>query len=55
MVATDAILDLTVLAKGRMNEKITIVFLRITDIMLAGLSAQYFIDGLAATGLITSS
>ena len=53
MVATGAILSLTVLAEGWMNEKITMVFSRITAIILAGLSVQYVIDGLVAIGLIT--
>ena len=55
MVATGAILSLTVLAEGWMNEKITMVFSRITAIILAGLSVQYVIDGLATIGLITRS
>ena len=55
MVTTGAILSLTVLAEGWMNEKITMVFSRITAIILAGLSVQYIIDGLAAIGLITLS
>ena len=55
MLATGAILSLTVLAEGWMNEKITMVFSRITAIILAGLSVQYVIDGLAAIGLITGS
>ena len=54
MVATGVILSLTVLAEGWMNEKITMVFSRITAIILAGLSVQYVIDGLAAIGLITT-
>lgn len=53
MVATGAILGLTVLAEGWMNERITMVFSRITAIILAGLSVQYIIDGLAAVGLVT--
>jgi len=53
MVATGAILGLTVLAEGWMNERITMVFSRITAIILAGLSVQYIIDGLAAIGLVT--
>jgi multiple antibiotic resistance protein len=52
MVATGVILSLTVLAEGWMNEKITMVFSRITAIILAGLSVQYVIDGLATIGLI---
>ena len=53
MVATGVILSITVLAEGWMNEKITMVFSRITAIILAGLSVQYVIDGLAAIGLVT--
>ena len=53
MVATGVILSLTVLAEGWMTEKITMVFSRITAIILAGLSVQYIIDGLAAIGLVT--
>jgi len=52
MVATGVILSITVLAEGWMNEKITMVFSRITAIILAGLSVQYVIDGLATIGLI---
>ena len=53
MVATGIILSLTVLAEGWMNEKITMVFSRITAIILAGLSVQYVIDGLSAIGPIS--
>ena len=53
MVATGIILCLTVIADGWLNEKITMVFSRITVIILAGLSVQYVIDGLAAIGLVT--
>ena len=53
MVATGIILCLTVIAEGWLNEKITVVFSRITAIILAGLSVQYVIDGLAAIGLVT--
>ena len=52
MVATGIILCLTVVAEGWLNEKITMVFSRITAIILAGLSVQYVIDGLAAIGLV---
>jgi small neutral amino acid transporter SnatA (MarC family) len=55
MVSTGTILGLTVLAKGWIKEKITMAFSRITAIILAGLSVQYVIDGLAAIGLITRS
>ena len=53
MVATGIILCLTVVAECWLNEKITMVFSRITAIILAGLSVQYVIDGLAAIGLVT--
>ena len=53
MVATGIILCLTVVAEGWLNEKITMVFSRITAIILAGLSVQYVIDGLSAIGLVS--
>ena len=53
MVATGIILCLTVVAEGWLNEKITMVFSRITAIILAGLSVQYVIDGLNAIGMIS--
>lgn len=52
MVATNIILCLTVVAEGYLNEKMTMVFSRITAIILAGLSAPYVIDGMSALGLI---
>ena len=52
MVATSIILYLTVVAEGWLNEKITMIFLRITAIILAGLSVQYVIDGMSVIGLI---
>ena len=54
MVATGIILCLTVIAEGWLNEKITMVFSRITAIILAGLSVQYVIDGLTTVGLLPS-
>lgn len=51
MVATGVILCLTVVAEGWLNERITMVFSRITAIILAGLSVQYVIDGLTAIGI----
>ena len=48
MVATRIILCLTVVIEGWLNKKITMVFSHITAIILAGLSVQYVIDGLAA-------
>ena len=53
MVATGIILCLTVVAEGWLNEKITMVFSRITAIILAGLSVQYVIDGLTTIGIVT--
>ena len=51
MVTTGAILCMTVVAEGWLNEKITMVFSRITAIILAGLSVQYVIDGMSIIGL----
>ena len=51
MVATGIILCLTVIAEGWLNAKITMVFSRITGIILAALSVQYVIDGLTAIGM----
>ena len=51
MVATGIILCLTVVAEGWLNERITMVFSRITAIILAGLSVQYIVDGLTAVGI----
>ena len=51
MVATGIILCLTVVAEGWLNERITMVFSRITAIILAGLSVQYVVDGLTAVGI----
>ena len=52
MAATGAILCMTVAAEQWLNERITTVFSRITAIVLAGLSVQYVIDGLALLGLV---
>jgi len=52
MVATGVILCLTVVAESWLNERATMVFSRITAIVLAGLSVQDVIDGLASIGLI---
>lgn len=54
MVTHGIILCLTVVAEGWLNEKITMVFSRITAIMLAGLSTQYVVDGLTTVGLLPS-
>ena len=53
MVATGIILSVTVVAERWLDERITMVFSRITAIILAGLSVQYVIDGLAAIGFVT--
>ena len=52
MFATGVILCLTVVAENWLNERVTMVFSRITAIVLAGLSVQYVIDGLTLVGLI---
>ena len=52
MVATGIILTVTVVAEGWLDERITMVFSRITAIILAGLSVQYVIDGLTAIGIV---
>jgi len=52
VVATGIILCLTVVAEGWLKENITMVFSRITAIILAGLSVQYLIDGLTAIGIV---
>ena len=43
MVATGFILCMTVIAESLLNERVTMVFPRITAIILAGLSVQYVI------------
>ena len=53
MVATGLILTMTVVAEGWLDERVTMVFSRITAIILAGLSVQYVIDGLSAIGFVT--
>ena len=52
-IAGGIILCLTLVAEGWLNEKITMVFSRITAIILAGLSVQYVIDGLTAIGIVS--
>ena len=54
MFVTAVILSLTALAESWLNEKITMVFSRVTAIILAGLSIQYVLDGLNIIGLITA-
>ena len=51
MVATGLILCMTVIAESWLNERVTMVFSRITAIILAGLSVQYVIDGIQSVGL----
>ena len=51
MIATGVILCLTVVAESWLNERVTLVFSRITAIVLAGLSVQYVIDGLTLVGI----
>jgi len=48
MASTGLIMCLTVFAESWMNEKVTMVFSRITAIVLAGLSVQYILDGLSS-------
>ncbi len=52
-MVTGLILTMTVVAEGWLDERVTMVFSRITAIILAGISVQYVIDGLAAIGFIT--
>ena len=52
MVATGFVLCMTVIAETWLNERVTIVFSRITVIILAGLSVQYVIDGIRSAGLV---
>ena len=54
MVTIRAILCMTVVAQSWLYEKITMVFSRITAIILAGRSVQYLIAGMSIIGLITS-
>ena len=52
MVATGLILCMTVIAESWLNERLTMVFSRITAIILAGLLVQYVIDGIQSVGLV---
>ena len=52
MVATGLILCMTVIAESWLNERVTMVFSRITAIILAALSVQYVIDGIRSVGLV---
>ena len=46
MASTGLVLCQTVIAESWLNEKVTMVFSRITAIILAGLSVQYVLDSL---------
>ena len=54
MLATGLIMVLTAIAERIINPRLSNVFPRVTAIILAALSVQYVIDGLAALQLITS-
>ena len=51
MIATGVILCAAVVAETWIDERISMVFSRITAIILAGLSVQYVIDGMVMIGL----
>jgi len=55
MLATAIVLIIASLAESYINPRITLVFSRITAIILAALSLQYIIDGLQALGVIQIS
>ena len=52
MVATGLMLCMTVIAESWLNERLTMVFSRITVIILAGHSVQYVIDEIQSVGLV---
>jgi len=52
MLATAIVLIISSLAESYINPRVTLVFSRITAIILAALSIQYVIDGLQALGVI---
>ena len=52
MLATAIVLIIASLAESYINPRVTLVFSRITAIILAALSIQYIIDGLQALGVI---
>ena len=52
MLATAIVLIIASLAESYINPQVTLVFSRITAIILAALSIQYIIDGLQALGVI---
>lgn len=53
MLATALILGLVVFVERFIDHRATNVFSRVTAIILAALSVQYVVDGMAALGLIT--
>lgn len=52
MALTGVILTVTVVADRWLDQRVTMVFSRITAIILAGLSVQYVIDGLTTIGIV---
>ena len=54
MFATALFLSLAVFAESWMNERVTMIFSRVTSIILAGLAVQYVIDGLRTVGLVAA-
>ena len=52
MVTTGLILCMTVIAESWLNERVTMVFSRITAIILTGLSVPCVIDGIQSVGLV---
>ena len=54
MLATGLIMVVTAIAERIIDLRLSNVFSRVTAIILAALSVQYVIDGLAALQLITS-
>lgn len=53
MITTGMILCAAVVAETSIDERISMVFSRITAITLVGLSVQYVIDGLASIGFVS--
>ena len=53
MVTTGMILCTAVGAETWIDQRISMVFSRITSIILAGLSVQYFFNGLAIIGFVS--
>ena len=55
MAATALILIATSLSESYVDKRVSLVFSRITAIILAALSIQYIIDGLTALGMISAT